>query len=471
MGMDADTQALVDRLLARIAELEAENQDLRQRLEASERRNQELQQNLAALQQRLEEVERGNARQAAPFRRREEKKVPPGEKKRPGRPMGHPGVQRAIPEHIDEEVDVPLEACPKCGGGVSDVKPIERYILEVVPAHVVATKVTTYQTECPECQTLVYSSHPLQTAPGPWGSKVQLGPRALAAATQLNKQHGLTMRKTCTVLRDLCGLKFSPGGLAQAVQRVAAKLEPEYEDLLAKLRTSKVVFVDETSWWVNGPKWWLWTFTNDQVTIYIVDRSRASQVVLERLGADFKGMLVSDCLAIYDSLPYRKHKCIAHHLQAIKKAKQRPDTPDHSYLNQWEIFFLIVRLNWKYGPRTPNENESLRKHRDELLARELVQPGDIAVRSRLTKQRDHLLGCLDDHAAEPTNNRAERALRPAVIARKLSCGNKTERGKRAWEILASLTTTWTQHGKDVITELTTRLTTPPARAPSATPAG
>ena len=428
-----------------------------------EAENQALRQQLGALQQRLDEAERAGARQAAPFRRPEPKKIPPAKQKRPGRPKGHPGAQRVIPEQIDEQVEVPLQACPNCGTAITEVEPIVRYIEEIEPARPKVTLVTTYQGECPGCGS-VYSSHPLQTAPGPGGSKVQLGPRALAIATQLNKQHGLTMRKTCLVLQQLTGLRLTPGGLALAVQRAASKLESDYDALKTKLRASAAVFADETSWWVGEPGWWLWTFTNDQATLYAVENSRGSQVVLDTLGPDFPGMLVSDCLASYDPPAYRKHKCIAHHCQAIKKARERPDTRDDSYLKQWTHLFAVVRAIWKHGARLPCEPERLREWADRLLETAVVQPGDVAVRNRLAKQREHLLGCLDEPAAEPTNNRAERALRPAVIARKLSCGNKTEPGKRAWEILASLTTTWSQHAKDVITELSTRLRAPMAGA-------
>jgi transposase len=87
---------------------------------------------------------------------------------------------------------------------------------------------------------------------------------------------------------------------------------------------------------------------------------------------------------------------------------------------------------------------------DRLLARTPAQGGDQRIKNRLSKQRPHLLGCLKDVRVEPTNNRAERALRPAVIARKLSCGNKTDRGRRSWEILASLAATHAQTDRDFV---------------------
>ena len=91
---------------------------------------------------------------------------------------------------------------------------------------------------------------------------------------------------------------------------------------------------------------------------------------------------------------------------------------------------------------------------DRLLIEVRTQPGDVAIQQRIGKRRGVVLGCLDDPAAEPTNNRAERALRPAVIARKVSCGNKTERGKAAWECLTSLATTCQQRGQDFVSWLT-----------------
>jgi hypothetical protein len=287
-------------------------------------------------------------------------------------------------------------------------------------------------------------------------------------AALLNKHLGLTMGRTCQVLRKICGLSISRGGLSQAMVRVAAKLAPEYDALVEELRGSAAVFADETSWWVGGPGWWLWTFTNPQTTLYRVEKARGGQVVRDTL-SDYQGMLVSDCLASYDSLPYRKHKCIAHHLRAISQARDRPDTLDKSYLDQWKLLFDAVFALYKAREAMPPEQFVEARARieawcDRLVRQTVTQPGDVAVQNRLAKQWAHLLGCLREPAAEPTNNRAERALRPAVIARKLSCGNKTENGKRCWEILASLAATAQQKSEDFVDKLTAAL-------PLAEPAG
>lgn len=445
-----------------IAKLQAENRELREQLRQALERGDRLADENEQLQKRLEELEREAARQAAPFRRRERKKVDPAHKKRPGRKPGHPGAYRAVPDHVDDEVEVPLPCCPQCGGHVENRTPLTQYIEELPPVEPHVTRLVTWSAKCPACGE-VRSTHPLQTSVGQGAAKVQLGPRALALAALLNKKLGLTMRKTCAVLRKLGGLSITPGGLAQSLARVAGKVEPEYAQLGQQVRISKAVFADETSWWVGGPGWWLWVFTTPQgLTFYRVDEGRGSQVVREVLGDEFGGILVSDCLSSYDPVDYRKHKCIAHHLQAIKKARERPDTVDLSYLDAWtELFQQVIAL---YHQRDEFSAEEFAEQRsalstrvDELLNRSCTQSGDVAIQNRLLKQQAHLLGCLEDPAAEPTNNRAERALRPAVIARKLSCGNRTETGRRVWQILSSLAATCDGLALDFIDFITARL--------------
>ena len=412
------------------------------------------------LRERLEEAQREKARQAAPFRRNPRGKVNK-KPKRPGRQPGHPGANRKVPDRIDEQVQVPLCGCPGCGGAVDKVRAVEQYITEIPEVRPVTTKVTTYVGQCAKCGE-VRSTHPLQTSTAEGAAKVQLGPRALAWGAELNKRLGLSMRKTCSLFERLLGLTLTPGGLSQALDRVAQRCRGEYYRILDQVRHSPAVYADETSWWVGEAGWWLWTFTTPEATLYRVEQSRGNGIVRKTLGRDFQGVLVTDCGAMYDEIECRKHKCIAHHLQAIKRAREMQSSRFHLYLDEWVEFFRRVIALWKERPQLPPPEFELRRTNletqcDELLSRELRWPGDIKVQKRLKRKRAHLLTCLHDPYAEPTNNRAERSLRPAVIARKLSCGNRTILGKQTWEIIHTLAVTCHQKAESLIDYLTPRL--------------
>jgi transposase len=444
----AELRQEVDRVHKQVAELLADNARL-----VTENRQ---------LREQLEQAQREAARQAAPFRRPERQKIPKDEQKRPGRPAGHAGVNRPVPDHIDETISVPLEACPRCGAPVADCQPVVQYIEEIPPVRPRVIRLTTQRGTCARCGE-VSSTHALKTGLGYSASQVHLGPRALALAATLNKQHGLSMRKTCRVLADLCGLRLSAGGLSQALERVAQRLEVDYQSLFADLRAGPATYVDETSWWVGGPGHWLWVFTSPTTTLYQVRDNRAAAVVTDVLTSDYQGVLVSDCLGIYDtvSLP-QKHKCLAHHQKAIRKQLDSAGLGDRTYLESWRSFFRQVMAVWKVWDHLPLPERAAARinyaqQRDELLARELTQPQDLRIRNRLLKRQPYLLTCLEyPTSVEPTNNRAERALRPAVIARKLSCGNKTTQGKQTWEVLTSLISTWWQRGAQVINHLASR---------------
>jgi transposase len=450
--MDAER---LRRLLEEVETLRAQNRRLGERIEQLEDENRRLREQLA-------EAQKLAARQAAPFRREDRAKVGADQQKRPGRKAGHVGAYRPVPPSIDETVEVPLEQCPYCGGPVDSCRRVEQIIEEIAPVRPHVVKVITYHGVCRRCGAPVHSHHPLQTSEAAGCAKVHLGPRALALAACLNKVHGLTMRTTVRVLKDLTGLRITAGGIAQALQRVARRVKSDYTALVRTIRASPAVFADETSWWVGGPRWWLWVFTTPETTVYHVDQTRGSVVVDQVLGADFSGMLVSDCLSSYDPPRCRKHKCIAHHLRAIHQALDRPGTQSKEYLWNCKLFFTAVRMLYELRPTLSEDDFATRRSGmetwcDRLLDRTVHQPGDLAVRNRLLRQRPHLLGCLYEPMAEPTNNRAERALRPAVIARKLSCGNRTERGRDCWQILASIGATCRQRTIDVVDHLARQL--------------
>lgn len=233
--------------------------------------------------------------------------------------------------------------------------------------------------------------------------------------------------------------------------RVAKRLERAYEKLLEHLRASEVIYTGETGWRVSGVGYTLWVYTNDDGTYYrIVDsRNRASAEAV--LSDDFDGVLVSDCLSIYDSIEGVQHKCYAHHLKALSTALRSEAGQSSSYLLEVRTLLHTAMLVKKLQPKLPEAlmqqfRTTLETRFDTLLSSPRAGDHSQAVqeekiRMRLKKQQDHLLTFLDYPKVEATKNLAERQLRPAVISRKLSCGNKTERGATTWAILASLAAT------------------------------
>jgi hypothetical protein len=418
--------------------------------------NEQLRAALDKTQARVDELERASKRQAAPFRRLEKEKA--AQPKRSGRPAGHPGAHRLRPPQIDHEVNVPLEHCPHCACPLDDQRPLTQIIEELPPLRPEVTRLTTWQATCPCCGEEVRSTHPLQVSAAAQGAAgIHLGPRATALATVLKMHFGLPLRKVCGILKEGFGLSLTAGGLAQLLHRVAGKAQPQHEELLEQVRASHAVYADETSWYVGG-KSWLWVFTTLDHVLYHVNESRGRRVAENVLGADYSGVLVSDCAPIYDDWKCPQHKCIAHHLRVLREMKARHDTLDPSYLDRWKTLWKdVIALSKRRAEVPPGEFQRQRDALDgrisELIREYLTQPGDLKFRTRMFNARPHLLGCLD-HDVETTNNRAERAIRPAVIARKLSCGNKTPRGALTWEILASRCATLHQQGLDLLHHFT-----------------
>jgi hypothetical protein len=324
---------------------------------------------------------------------------------------------------------------------------VVQYIEEVPVVRPRVTKRVTEEAACPHFQQAVRSTHPLQVSLAEGAAGVQLGPQALGLAAQLNKQHGLTVRKICAVLREVFQRRLSPGGLSQALARMAGKLEPAYENLLARLRAGPYLHTDETSWWVGGPGYWLWVFTNKTMTVYRVVKARGRDLLLEILGPEFSGVLVSDGLATYDDVNPRQQKCYSHHLKAIAQAGEgRPSAWLEEVRWLLQDAMALKRQALDAAERAWGRT-ALETRARELLA--LPRPTNLEekVRRRLEKQQDHLFTFLEVEEVDATNNLAERQLRPAVIARKVSCGNKTPQGAHTWEILTSLAATCAQQAE------------------------
>lgn len=268
------------------------------------------------LKAELEQSRRAGKRQAAPF----SKGPPKDHPKRPGRKAGHPPSHRPAPppEHVDRTVEVPLpDTCPECHAPL-DEAPItvhDQYQIDLPEPEPVITRFRVPVTRCPACSRRVQGRHPEQTSDALGAAAVQYGPRLLGLAADLKHRLGVSYRKCSSVLLTLTGLVVASAALVRSGHRLRRLALPSYDRLVEAARHSAVQYVDETGWKIGGRSAWLWVFADEHATLYRIRKSRGHEVVVEVLGDDYPGVLVSDCFLAYDPLSFTKSKCAAHLLK------------------------------------------------------------------------------------------------------------------------------------------------------------
>jgi len=419
----------------------------------------------------LEEELRRGKRQAAPFSK-DKTKIDP---QPPGQKPGHPGSYRTPPPEVSQMVRVPLESCPHCGGPVEEIRdnsPI--YQTDIPDVRPVTRRFDTQRGWCPRCKRRVRSRHPAQTSDANGAAGTQLGPHALALAADLKHRLGVSFRKITDLLQAHFGLYVTPGALAQASHRLAQKGQPIYQTLQEELRASKSVHVDETGWRTGGWPAWLWVFATQALTFYRIEHSRGHGVVDEVLGEDFRGTLVTDGLPTYDVLTNATRQlCLAHLLKRCRELQEKKTRGAVRFPRKVaEVLHTALELRERRRDISRHGFSvalgRLEKTLDRLLRYELSDLDNERFAKHLLKHRDHLFTFLSRKYVEPTNNLAERQLRPAVIARKLSAGNRSERGAATHAILASLAATCRQRGER-FTELAAHLLCQPRYPPALCP--
>jgi transposase len=396
-------------------------------------------------------------------------KKPARRRKTPGRKAGHPPALRPAPEQIDVHQDVPLPAdpegrvsCPKCNACLLDVKEHERIVEDVIPEKVMVKCYHTQSGWCPGCRKVVESRHREQppAANLPHG---QLGPNALAAGVLLRITHRLPFRQVSQVFADLPGLSVSPGAIARQVQRVADWLEPEYEKLKREIRAAPRVHVDETGWPIDGKNGYLWGVTTPTQTLYHIDPSRGGKVVRQLLGKVFGGTLVSDFYSAYATMDCKKQKCLTHLLREFKEsAEKSPAFAGGSFYPRAKRLvkdMLLLKSRWEQlgDERYTSRACRLETRLDRLADGSYAEPNEQRIAKRMGKHRQELTAFLWEKELDGTNNAAERALRPAVVARKISGGSRSDNGASAFAKLASLLRTAAQQGKNLLATIKAKI--------------
>lgn len=310
--------------------------------------------------------------------------------------------------------------------------------------------------------------HPLQTSDALGAAAVQVGPQAVALAVILNKRFGLAYAKIARLFRDRFGLTITAGGLVHAVRRAACRAQPSYDALCTTVRGSPVVTPDETSWRVGPDLQWLWVFVTPQTTVYVIQPGRGLAQAAAVIGHDYRGVLVRDGWQSYRQFTEAGHQtCLAHLLRTCRRLLL--DYPGHPFVTGVKAILqeaLATRDRYHAGVVSDHGLAVARGHYlarlAALLARGPSRHLPIArFQGHLIREFDAIFSFLFEPTLDATNWRAEQAIRPMVVTRKMcGGGNRTERGARTQEVLGSVLRTADQRGLDATDLLVTMLSAP-----------
>ena len=419
------------------------------------------------LRQLLEEAQRTSKRQAAPFSRRNPKAHPEKPGRKAGRQYGR-ACRRPIPEVIDQTVEAVLPDNCTCGGRVLETGVETQYQTEIPPPQVERIAFRIHVGRCEQCGRRVQGRHSRQTSNAVGAAASQLGPRAVAVATQLNKQMGLSYGKTASVLQELFGLPVSRGGLSQALERVAKKSEPTYQKLIQEIRSSPSVTPDETGWKVGGRLWWMWAFSTASVTVYSIQPGRGFAQAAAILGSDYAGFLTRDGWIVYRFFEQAFHQsCLSHLLRRCREmiAIARRGAAEFPRTVQ-EILQDALGLRDRYQAGAVSETGlaialgKLEIRLDRALDKSYRLPANQRLANHLLRERQAIFTFLYCPGLDATNYRAEQAIRPMVVTRKVWGGNRTQRGAQTQSILVSLLQTCRQQGRPAVPVLEQLLRSP-----------
>jgi transposase len=373
--------------------------------------------------------------------------------------------------------------CPDCGGELqaagseivtnTELPPLPKPIVKAYRIHI---------HRCAHCQRQVRGQH-VEVACDQWGATAhRLGPRAQAAAQLLHYEDGLPQRKVPRVLARLTGLQVTQGALAQAAQRLgtgSGAVAQQYQRLRAQIKEQERINTDDTGWRVGGETAYLMTFDSPACVVYQIRARHRNEEVREVIGDNYAGILGTDRGKSYDAnelSAVKQQKCLGHILRNLADVLATKSGRACDFAG---VLKMLLQEALELYRAFHNPQQPLRDYARQVRALELALSYHLRPRRLPDANNQRLLDELGWHHArgnllrflyeptviEPTNNVAERALRPAVIARKVSQCSKNEQGASAFAAFKSVIGTLKKSGGELLEKLTSLLTPTAAAEP------
>jgi transposase len=420
-----------------------------------------LQEQVRALQEQVTQTSRNSSR--PPSSDPPQSPRPPrprGQRRRGGQP-GHLGQTRTLVpvDEVDEVVVLKPEQCSGCQAPLSgdDASPFRHQVIEIPPLKPVITEYQWHQLVCPACGA---------TTRAPWPDGVPsrtYGPRVQATVALCTGAYRLSKRTTRQVMEEVFGVPMSVGTISPLEQATTAAVAAPVEEACTYIHEQAVAHLDETSWRQGDKRAWLWVAVTSLVTVFLVRMSRGGQVARELLGETFSGILVTDRYSAYNWYPVRwRQVCWAHLLrdfEAMRGRGGRSEEIGDALLAQAHQMFA-----WWHRVREGTLQRSTFRSSMTPLRREVERLLEAGSRCGvlktagtcrdILKRREALWTFVQVAGVEPTNNTAERSIRPGVLWRKGSFGTQSAEGSRFVESMMTVVATLTQQQRNVLEYLT-----------------
>jgi transposase len=369
-------------------------------------------------------------------------------KRKKGGQKGHQGHRQELLE-ASRVVDLKPEACP-CGNHHLPDHRMEPFythqVIELPKIQMEVTHFVLHRANCPECGRTVKAALPKSSRSG-------YGPRLSALIAEMSGTMGAGRETVKNFCRSVLGIHISIGAVQNVIDRAAAAIEPIYDEIGRLARRAPVNHVDETSFFQEVRLQWLWTMTNHKTAFFMIHAHRSKEAFLDLI-QNWRGTLVSDDYGVYRKWADKRQSCLAHLIRRAKGLSEKKDEKIAAF-GQSVLAELRLLCHWAKAP--PNLDEELafynrfvhllldhHKHRDET--------GKFS--RRMLKELESLWLFMEENGVEPTNNRAERALRFAVLWRKRSNGTQSNKGDRWVERILTLKETCRLHASSTYQILT-----------------
>jgi transposase len=387
--------------------------------------------------------------------------APPSKKKRGGQP-GHRKARRTLvpPEKVHETFECKPTACRRCGRGLAgdDPEPVIHQVAELPRIEPIVDEYRLHRLTCPACHTTTCGALPAGVPTGCFGPYLQAVLAMFAGAYRLSK------RQIRQVAADLFSLSISTGMISRLERRSAAALEAPYNELAIAVHHAEVTNIDETSWRERLKKVWLWATVTPLFTVFTIARNRSGEVAKALLGSEHGQVVGSDRFAAYDwIMAWWRQVCWAHLRRDFQAMIDRGGGGEATGRRLLALSNRLFR-HW-HRVRDGTLQWDRFQERMNRLRREVkqaLQEGSRCSCARtaatcfeVLKVEEGLWAFARVQGVEPTNNAVERALRHAVIWRRISGGTDSVDGSRFVERMLTVAASCRQQGRNVLDYLTT----------------